>query len=350
MVSFVLQFSIAVGMVLYLSYRNGQEAVNDRIIFLCILALVLTTIMGVMTSYWIANPILKLKDAAVAFAKSEGKSDRTVDLNSFREVKNLADAFNSMTSQLNTTLQTLEGQNAQLQQLDQRKDEFLGNIAHELRNPLNHIIGSTQFILLYEDTVEFSSEGLDFLRSIVRDSEKLLHLVHNICDFLNLKNNKIELCIKPVSIREIIESVFTIFQPLIGQKDLKLVNSIRPDIYLVDAEPNRLQSIFYSLIDNSIKFTESGIVEVQAKVVNKKVEVTVSDTGIGIRADRLERIFDSFEEADDYLTREYYYGIGLGLFITKRLVELHGGEITATSKLGEGSQFTFTLPIFRQQL
>ncbi|MBD0389776.1 MAG: response regulator, partial [Nostoc sp. C3-bin3] len=165
--------------------------------------------------------------------------------------------------------------------------------------------------------------------------------------------------------------VLRLSQPLVGKKPLQLINAISPEVTAVDADENRVQQILHNLISNAIKFTEAGTVEVSARLVrllpspslprreeDKKefffmdgqgghgevLEITVSDTGIGIAPDKLERIFESFEQADGSITRTYG-GTGLGLAITKRLVELHGGELRVESTVGKGSRFTFTLPL-----
>jgi two-component system sensor histidine kinase ChiS len=131
---------------------------------------------------------------------------------------------------------------------------------------------------------------------------------------------------------------------LVGKKSLQLLNKIDADIPPVEADENRVQQILHNLIGNAIKFTESGTVEVSAVVVKDKLEITVADTGIGIPADKLDRIFESFEQADGSIAREYG-GAGLGLAVTKQLVQLHGGDIRVESTVGIGSRLTFTLPL-----
>jgi CheY-like chemotaxis protein len=155
----------------------------------------------------------------------------------------------------------------------------------------------------------------------------------------------------PVKMADFLEVVLAMCQPLIGQKNLKLVNQISPDFPAVLADSNRLQQILYNLIGNAIKFTEAGFVKISAKLIPQdrpdqppQMAITISDTGIGISEDKLDRIFESFEQADGSTAR-VYGGTGLGLAITKQLVELHGGTITVASTPGAGSHFTFTLPV-----
>ena len=196
---------------------------------------------------------------------------------------------------------------------------------------------------------KLSDTQKDNLSAIIYSGRRLANLVNDILDFSKLKYQDIQLQQKSVGTKEITEVVLKSSQFSIKNKNLKLVNSISADLPPVYADENRLQQILYNLIGNAIKFTESGQVEVSAKLISEKdktqfLAITVSDTGIGIPQDKLEKIFESFEQADGSSTRQYG-GTGLGLAITKRFVELHGGKIGVESLLGEGSRFTFTLPV-----
>jgi two-component system sensor histidine kinase ChiS len=355
-------------------------------VWLCLAALGLATLLGILTSRWIIQPILQLKCAATALSK--GQFDQTVNLDRSDELGVLAKAFNRMARQLQESFSTLEVQNVELQRLNKLKDEFLANTSHEIRTPLNGIIGITES-LIDGATGQLPEKTIANLAMIVSSSRRLSALVNDILDFSKLRHKNIELQIKPVGVREIADVVLTLSQPLLGKKTLHLINSISPDIPLVDADENRLQQIFYNLIGNAIKFTEAGTVEVSAKVIGTTgetpvlrnfsqpptsrlgyaplryrpapvsyelrnaqppiLEITVADTGIGILEDKLDQIFEAFEQADGSTAREYS-GTGLGLAITKQLVELHGGEIRVASKVGEGSQFTFTLPVSQNQV
>ncbi|GAB4173445.1 MAG: hypothetical protein Fur006_02790 [Coleofasciculaceae cyanobacterium] len=358
-------------------FMEQINANNRTTILLCLTALVIATVVGIATSIYIVQPILRLKDAATAL--SQGKFDQTVNLERSDELGVLAQAFNNMAGQLQESFTTLETKhdelqrlNQQLQRLDKLKDEFLANTSHELRTPLNGIIGIAES-LIDGVTGKLPGETVSNLVAIASSGRRLSHLINDILDFSKLKNNQIELRIKPLGIRELTDVVLTLSQPLIGQKSLQLINSIGMDAPLVDADENRLQQILHNLIGNAIKFTESGVIEVSAeglKVEKLKVEgsnpdsnlqpanlepanpylaITISDTGIGIPEDKLDTIFESFEQADGSTAR-IYGGTGLGLAVTKKLVELHGGTISVESKVGEGSRFTFTLPVSQQQV
>ncbi len=239
--------------------------------------------------------------------------------------------------------QELESSNAALQRMDKLKDEFLANTSHELRTPLNGIIGIAES-MIDGATGPLSPSQIANLSLVVSSGRRLSHLVNDLLDFSKLKYKNIGLQLKPLGMREITEVVLRLSQPLIGKKPLELINKIGADIPAVDADENRVQQILHNLVGNAIKFTEAGVVEVSAAVVSNYLEITVSDTGIGIEADKLARIFESFEQADGSISRQYG-GAGLGLAVTKQLVQLHSGEIRVASEPGKGSRFTFTLPL-----
>ena len=245
--------------------------------------------------------------------------------------------------QTEESLRAEEFKNKKLQQLDKLKDEFLANTSHELRTPLNGIIGIAES-LIDGATGELPETTRANLLMIMVSGKRLATLVNDILDFSKLKHQQLELQLKPVGLREIVDVVLTLSQPLVLNKPVQLINAISPDLPLAQADENRLQQILHNLLGNAIKFTEKGQVEISAKVMNQRLELVVSDTGIGIEEDKFSRIFESFEQAEGS-TGRIYGGTGLGLAVTKQLVELHGGEIWVKSKLEQGSQFFFTLPI-----
>ena len=229
-----------------------------------------------------------------------------------------------------------------LRTVDRLKDEFLANTSHELRTPLNGIIGLTQS-LLDGAAGPVSSQLSANLTKVVYSGKRLAGLVNDILDFSKLKNQSLRLDLKPVDLHAITEVIFDLSRPLLGQKDVRLVNQISPEANAVLADENRLQQIMSNLLGNAIKFTESGTVTVRSKPDGAMTLVEVEDTGIGIPREQWERIFKSFEQADGS-TERHYGGTGLGLAITKRLVDLHGGEIWVNSQEGKGSVFSFKLP------
>ncbi|MEW5957144.1 MAG: two-component regulator propeller domain-containing protein [Chloroflexota bacterium] len=237
----------------------------------------------------------------------------------------------------------------QLRRIDRLKDEFLANTSHELRTPLNGIIGLAESLI---DGVagQLPGKATADLSMIASSGRRLASLVNDILDFSNLKHKQLELHLKPIGLRGMADVVLNLCQPLVGQKPVALVNHIPPDAPAVMADEHRVEQILLNLVGNAIKFTESGTIELSARPRpdEKFLAVTVADTGIGIAPENLARVFESFEQADGSTAREYG-GTGLGLSITKQLVEMHGGAIQVSSTVGQGSRFTFTLPISPEQ-
>lgn len=239
-------------------------------------------------------------------------------------------------------LREVEQLNAKLQQIDKLKDQFLANTSHEIRTPLQGIIGLSESLV---DGVagKVSAQAKDLLQMIMTSGKRLSYLINDILDFSKLKNNELSLQLRPVDLHAAANIVLTLVRPLINKKQLKLKNSVPRMLPLAFADENRVQQVFQNLVGNAIKFTEKGSVSISAKEQNGQLEVTVSDTGIGISNEKLESIFNAFEQADGTIEREYG-GTGLGLSVTKQLVELHGGNISVMSRKGQGSDFMFTLP------
>jgi len=234
-----------------------------------------------------------------------------------------------------------------LRKADKLKDEFLAITSHELRTPLNGIIGIAETL---RDGVagKVTEEMSAHLKMIVISGKRLSNLINDILDFSKLKNDDLDIKLEPVNLSEVTEVVLTICQPLVRDKPIKIINQIKPSTPIVFADENRLQQILYNLIGNAIKYTDSGEVVISAQQQANNLEIKVSDTGKGIAKHQLEMIFDPFQQGDLGLFREAG-GSGIGLSITKKLVELHQGKISVDSKVGRGSIFSFTLPISQNQ-
>ena len=230
-----------------------------------------------------------------------------------------------------------------LRELDRMKDEFLANTSHELRTPLNGIIGLTESIVAGA-AGKLNDKLKTDLSLVVASGKRLAHLVNEILDFAKLKHQGMVLRKKPVDMSSITEVVLTLSTPLIGFKDIKVFNEISNDLPPVEADEDRLQQILFNLIGNAIKFTERGEIKITARENHGQISVEVSDTGIGIRKEDLGRIFTSFEQVEGNTTRQFS-GTGIGLALTRQLVLLHGGMIHVESNIGQGSTFSFTLPM-----
>ncbi|MEM7530959.1 MAG: response regulator [Chloroflexota bacterium] len=257
---------------------------------------------------------------------------------------------------------TLEATVADLQQVDKLKDEFLANTSHELRTPIHGIIGLAQS-MLDGATGSLTDTQQHNLSMIVTSSSHLSNLVNDILDFSRLRQGEIRLRTKPIDLHTIVNVVLELTHAFVEDKPLVLENKIPTHLPPASADEIRLQQILINIIGNGIKFTHEGKVTVDAYVIEqaaissessaenaqsgdseKMITVVVRDTGIGIPSDRFDDIFESFKQIDASTERNYG-GAGLGLSISRQLVKLHGGTIQVQSVVGEGSEFTFTLPM-----
>lgn len=239
----------------------------------------------------------------------------------------------------------------ELRRINGLKDEFLTNTSHELRTPLHGIIGITESLLNgIAGTLPPKAEAN--LELVVKSGGRLLNLINDIMDLSRLRYDEISLDRRPVNVYSAVDSVLAMIQPIVGEKGIRLINSVEENSPMVWADENRLQQILYNLVGNAVKFTDKGVVAVSAGkpaaggADSDFVQITVTDTGIGIPGDKLDKIFEYFErvETPDSAGRG---GTGLGLAITRKLVEIHGGEIKVESVPGRGSNFNFTMPVFR---
>ena len=221
------------------------------------------------------------------------------------------------------------------------KDEFLATLSHELRTPLNAILGWAQ--LLQRDSSEMLPEGLEIIE---RNARVQNQLIGDLLDMSRIISGKVRLEVQRVDIAAVITAAVDSLRPSAQLKNIRLQMVLDTLAGPVSGDPNRLQQIVWNLLSNAIKFTpKGGKIEVLLGRVNSHVEITVSDTGQGIKSDFLPHVFDRFRQADASATREQG-GLGLGLAIVKQLVELHGGHCQAKSPgEGQGATFSVILPL-----
>ncbi|MDR2643872.1 MAG: response regulator, partial [Planctomycetaceae bacterium] len=328
---------------------NNAHALRNYVVIVSLISIAVIALLLYLIARNISRPILLLSKTASILG--QGNFDVAIPvINSNDEIGSLSKAFKFMAEEINTLIKelqdhakALEEKNQYLNRLNELKDEFMANTSHELRTPINGIIGIVES-MIDGATGSLTQEQKFNLALVSNSGKRLSNLVNDILDFTKLKNKEIILQIKPVDLKTIVDTVIILSKPLIKGKELTLVNEIDNLLPIVDADENRIQQILYNLLGNAIKFTDKGKVCVSAKIQSDSVAVSVSDTGIGIPEDKFDRIFESFEQVDGSTAREYG-GSGLGLSITKKLVELHGGTMIVESKVGEGSTFTFTVPL-----
>ena len=223
------------------------------------------------------------------------------------------------------------------------KDEFLAVVSHELRTPLTAILGWARMLQTGQLDERMSVRALD---AIERNAESQNQLIGDLLDFSRIISGKIRLDVGRVDLSPVVEAALDVVSPAADAKGIRLQSVLDPKAGSVSGDPERLQQVMWNLLSNSVKFTpKGGSVQVRLARVDSSVEITVSDTGQGIEAEFLPYVFDRFRQADSATTRRQT-GLGLGMAITKHLVELHGGSIRAESPgAGQGATFILRLPV-----
>jgi signal transduction histidine kinase len=301
----------------------------------------------------ITRPIEELTRGAQRIA--EGRFDQRLDIWSGDEIQLLAEAFNHMASRLKENVEQLEHSNRklaevneELKELDRLKSDLLANVSHELRTPLTAIKGYTDYMLERKlgNVTDKQEKGLIVVQ---RNLERLSKSIGALLDFSRMDMGHVALNIQPFGLAPLVEQVVTALRAELERKHLSFSISIDPALPPVIGDRERLSQVFENLIINAMKFTpEHGHVAVTAmragRIGRPTAEIRVRDTGIGIPANQLERIFHRFHQVDGSSTRRYG-GVGLGLSIVKIILDGHGATISVHSEVGRGTEFRFELPV-----
>jgi len=244
------------------------------------------------------------------------------------------------------TAKRLEQLNAELDGAMKTKDQFLSNISHELRTPLNSIIGFTDLLLTQELGPPLSDQQRDFLETVARNGRQLLELINELLDLQRIAAGRMTLTPESVDLAALLAETTGSVHAQVQKHRHALVVTPTPQELRVQADRGRVRQVLLNLLSNAIKFTpDGGRITVAAGPVNggAEVRIAVSDTGIGIAAEDQPKLFQEFSQLDASASRQYE-GTGLGLALSRRLIELHGGTIGVDSEMGKGSTFWFTLP------
>ncbi|HEV2316100.1 MAG TPA: PAS domain S-box protein [Thermoplasmata archaeon] len=252
---------------------------------------------------------------------------------------------NRLRLQLEQRNRELEIQNQRVQEANRLKSEFLANMSHELRTPLNSIIGFSDH-LLAQDPKTFSAEHREYLDDILNSGKHLLQLINDVLDLAKVEAGKMELTPEPFSPQRAVTEVCSVVKPLVEDKHIALVTELSAEPESVTLDPLRFKQILFNLVSNAVKFTDAGG-KVEVHLLgngDRHFQIRVVDTGIGIAPEDLPRLFREFEQLDAGPGRRFQ-GSGLGLSLTKRLIELHAGSIDVASEYGKGTSITVTLPV-----
>ena len=240
----------------------------------------------------------------------------------------------------------IQEKSAQLEVANRHKSEFLANMSHELRTPLNAIIGFSE-VLLQRMFGELNEQQADYLADIMTSGRHLLSLINDILDLSKIEAGRMDLQLAPFSMVAALNNAVTLVRERATSHGIKLELEVTPPLDEILADERKLKQVVVNLLANAVKFTpDGGRVSVQAAQVNGDVRLRVRDTGIGIAPEDQQRIFEEFQQARRQ-TAQSREGTGLGLTLSKRFVELHGGTLTVESEPGKGSTFTVTLPVMK---
>jgi signal transduction histidine kinase len=315
------------------------QTAREQTLVLLILAAVAVVALSVALAYVVLKPTADLVEPVTALG--EGQWDVQLPRADDSELGSLIRAFGQMRQQLHEREAELVRRNDELSAA-RLKGQFLMTMTHELRSPMDGILGYGHLLLDGVDG-DLSPEQAADVAQITASAETLLQLINNVLDFSLLESEEMHLTPVPTDVTAAIESIHSQFALAAAQKGLELVVDLQQTLPQVMVEEESTKKILANLVGNAVKFTEQGKITVSARVTGTTVEVSVTDTGIGIPPEAFDLIFEEFRQVDSSLNRRYG-GAGLGLAIAKRMAEMQGIEITVVSQLGIGSTFTLILP------
>jgi signal transduction histidine kinase len=296
-------------------------------------AVVLALLLGYFLSWSLIGPIQRIVGRLAAIAS--GDFSRHVEIANRDELGDLGTRVNQMNDELQRVYRELES-------ASRHKSEFLANMSHELRTPLNAILGFSQ-VLEKRLFGELNEKQREYIEDILSSGHHLLSLINDVLDLSKVEAGQIELEVVPFSLREAVERGVVMVRERASKGGVALAAEVAPEVQVISGDERRIRQILFNLLSNAVKFTPSGgRIGISAARVDGEIQVAVADTGPGIAPEDLGRIFEEFQQTD--AGAKQHEGTGLGLALSKRLVELHGGRIWVESEVGVGSRFVFTLP------
>jgi signal transduction histidine kinase len=315
--------------------QNRQASTNAQRVFVGVAggSIVLALLLGFVLSWSLIGPIQRTESRLAEIA--EGDFSRHVNVPNRDELGVLAANVNRMNDELGRLYQELET-------VSRHKSEFLANMSHELRTPLNAIIGFSD--VLHEQMAgELNEQQLEYVGDVLEAGRHLLSLINDILDLSKIEAGHMELELSDVSVADVLQSGLTMHGERATRGRIALGLSLAPEEIAIRADERKVRQVVFNLLSNAIKFTPpEGRIDVSAQLSGDVVEVAVADSGAGIRPEDLDLIFEEFRQAPGDAGRE---GTGLGLPLSRKFIELHGGRLWVESAEGAGSTFRFTLPV-----
>jgi signal transduction histidine kinase len=313
--------------------QSAYQRSRDLFIAAALGAIGLALFLGFVLSWSLIAPIQRIDSRLAGIASG--------DFSEHADVAN-RDELGALAANVNRMNDELERLYGELETASRHKSEFLASMSHELRTPLNAIIGFSQ-VLRERMYGEVNMKQEEYLDDILASAYHLLSLINDVLDLSKVEAGQIELQIAPFSLRSALESGVVMVRERASEAGVRVDLSAEADVDPVDGDERRIRQVVFNLLANAVTFTpEGGAVDVSASRRNGEVWVSVADTGPGVAPEDRERIFEEFQQAD--VGPRLSEGTGLGLALSKRFVELHGGRIWVDCEPGSGSTFVFTLP------
>src|SRR6478672_7289383 len=311
--------------------RSSFTSSRNLLIGMGAASLVLAFVLGLLLSWSVVRPLHRTEDRLDAIGA--GDFSGRLEVANRDEMGRLAAKVDSMSDQLEHIQRQLESEH---------KSQFLANMSHELRTPLNAIIGFSE--VLHEQMFgELNERQLAYVDDVLEAGRHLLSLINDVLDLAKIEAGRMELELSQVEILDILRSAISMHSERAGRGGIQIGLTMDPGAITITADARRVRQVVFNLLSNAVKFTPvEGHVDVSAHLDDGRVEIAVADTGPGVAAQDLDTIFEEFEQASDGKQEE---GTGLGLPLSRKLVELHGGRLWVESEPGRGSTFRFTLPV-----
>jgi signal transduction histidine kinase len=313
-----------------------------RTLLVLVAMLALSILASIALAGNVTRPITTLRQSVASM--SAGALDERIAVRTGDELELLADDINAMASQLARTLADLQGKSREVALASANKSEFLANMAHEIRTPLTAVIGFSE-VLLQEMFGELNAKQADYVRDILDAGRHLLAVMNDVLDLSKVEAGQLVLEVAPVWLPELLQHCVQFLHETATRREVWLYLTVADEVGELDADERRIRQVVFNLLTNALKFTHAGgQIELTARRVGDEVEIAVRDTGVGITPEDQARIFGAFQQVREQ-TAGNAEGTGLGLAIVQRLVELHGGRIWVESTPGQGSVFTFAVPV-----
>lgn len=317
------------------------QTLNNTILVFVFLTLLTVVLIYITLRQLAINPIAKLK--SIAQKMVEGDYDQRIAVRGKDELGQLADTYNEMVNVIQERESSLEEARIEAERANQVKSAFLASMSHELRTPLNAIINFSSFVA-DGDVGPVNDEQEEILGDVVQSAKHLLNLINDVLDMSKIEAGSLQLFVTDnLNVNDIANRTVSTARSLLVDKDVEIQIELDESLPPISGDKQRITQVLLNLVSNACKFTETGTITITTKKEQDHIVVSIADTGTGIDSNDVDSIFQAFMQTESGVRQGG--GTGLGLPISKSLIEAHGGEVWVESKMGEGSTFYFSLPV-----